>query len=59
MIHDTPFPSLTPSRAAINSSYLRDEAEHLDALLPLIKLNENRRYRYSFDMLGEAALCPR
>ena len=43
MIHDTPFPSLTPSRAAINSSYLRDEAEHLDALLPLIKLNENEQ----------------
>ena len=43
MIHDTPFPSLIPSRAAINRSYLRDEAEHLDALLPFIKLNENEQ----------------
>ena len=43
MIYNTSFPSLTPSRATINRSYLRDEAEHLDALLPFIKLNENEQ----------------
>ncbi|MBY0475704.1 MAG: bifunctional proline dehydrogenase/L-glutamate gamma-semialdehyde dehydrogenase PutA [Nitrosomonas sp.] len=39
MIHDI----LTPSRAAINSSYLLDEAEHLNTLLPLIKLCEQKQ----------------
>ncbi len=43
MIHDILFPSLTPSRVAINSAYPLDEAEHLNTLLPLIKLCEHKQ----------------
>jgi RHH-type proline utilization regulon transcriptional repressor/proline dehydrogenase/delta 1-pyrroline-5-carboxylate dehydrogenase len=43
MIHDTPFPPQTPARAAINHAYLCDESEHLDTLLPLVRLDEAAR----------------
>lgn len=43
MIHDILFPSLIPFRTAINSAYLLDEAEHLNTLLPLIKLGERKQ----------------
>ncbi len=43
MIHDTPFSSLIPFRSAINCAYLYDETEHLDTLIPLIKLSEREQ----------------
>ncbi len=43
MIHDTPFPSLTSARAAINHAYLCDEAEQLNHLIPLVKLHEREQ----------------
>ena len=43
MTHDTPFSTWTSARTAINRVYLHDEAEHLDMLLPFIKLNEREQ----------------
>ena len=40
MTYAPPFPPLTPARAAINRAYLCDESEHLDTLLPLVRLDE-------------------
>lgn len=43
MIHETPIPPMTPTRAAINRAYLYDETEQLDELFAFIKLSEHRQ----------------
>ncbi|PSJ16009.1 bifunctional proline dehydrogenase/L-glutamate gamma-semialdehyde dehydrogenase PutA [Nitrosomonas supralitoralis] len=43
MIHDIIFPSLIPSRTAINRAYLRDETDHLNTLFPFIRHWEHKQ----------------
>ncbi|SDH74691.1 bifunctional proline dehydrogenase/L-glutamate gamma-semialdehyde dehydrogenase PutA [Nitrosomonas sp. Nm132] len=43
MIHETPLPSLTFARVAINRAYLYDEAECLNTLLSLATLDERKQ----------------